>query len=436
MSTTAARNVTIEAALDEAKREYTARNPRSLAHHEAATGVMPGGNTRTVLFYDPFPVTFARGAGARLWDIDGHEYVDYIGEFTAGVAGHSHPAIRRAIDAALDNGINLGGHNTYEPKFAALVTERFPTMELVRFTNSGTEANLMAISTAIAATGRKKVMVFRSGYHGAVFTFSPGAHLNAPFDYVLADYNDLDGTAALIDANAAELAVVILEPMLGGGGCISAEVPFLQMLRERTTRHGIVLIFDEVMTSRLSPHGLQHVVGVKPDMMTLGKYVGGGMSFGAFGGREDLMARFDPRRPEALPHAGTFNNNVLTMSAGIAALTEVYTPEAANGLNAMGEAHRARLNAICAKQGVAMQFTGRGSMMAVHMLKGEVRSPRDAAKGNSLAKDLFFFDLQKAGIWIARRGMMVLSLPLTQTELDGFAEVVEEFVTSRKDLLV
>src|SRR5882672_7043035 len=130
MSTTAARNVTIEAALDEAKREYSARNPKSLAHHEAATGAMPGGNTRTVLFYDPFPVTFARGAGARLWDIDGHEYVDYIGEFTAGVAGHSHPAIRRAINAALDNGINLGGHNTYEPKFAALVTERFPSMEL------------------------------------------------------------------------------------------------------------------------------------------------------------------------------------------------------------------------------------------------------------------------------------------------------------------
>jgi glutamate-1-semialdehyde 2,1-aminomutase len=435
MSSTAARNVTIEAALDEAKRDYAARNPRSLAHHEAATGVMPGGNTRTVLFYDPFPVTFARGAGARLWDIDGHEYVDYIGEFTAGVAGHSNPAIRRAIDAALDNGINLGGHNTYEPKFAALVTDRFPTMELVRFTNSGTEANLMAISTAIAATGRKKVMVFRNGYHGAVFTFSPGQHLNAPFDYVIADYNDLDGTAALIDANADSLAVVILEPMLGGGGCISAELPFLQMLRARTAKHGIVLIFDEVMTSRLSPHGLQHILGVKPDMMTLGKYVGGGMSFGAFGGREDLMARFDPRRPEALPHAGTFNNNVLTMSAGIAALSEVYTPEAANALNAMGEALRARLNAICAKHGVAMQFTGRGSMLAVHMLKGEIRSPRDAAKGNALAKDLFFFDLQKAGIWIARRGMMVLSLPLTQTDMDAFAEAVEEFATSRRDLL-
>jgi glutamate-1-semialdehyde 2,1-aminomutase len=180
---------------------------------------------------------------------------------------------------------------------------------------------------------------------------------------------------------------------------------------------------------------LQHVVGVTPDMTTLGKYVGGGMSFGAFGGREDLMARFDPRRPEALPHAGTFNNNVLTMSAGIAALSQVYTPDAANGLNGMGEGLRTRLNAVAQKHDVAMQFTGRGSMLAVHMLREPVRSPRDAANGNALAKDLFFFDLQKAGVWIARRGMMVLSLPLTETDMDAFVEVVEEFAVSRGHLL-
>jgi len=434
-TTTATRNVTLDAALDEAKRDYAARNPKSLAHHEAATGVMPGGNTRTVLYYAPFPVTFARGAGARLWDLDGHEYTDFIGEYTAGVAGHSHPAIRAAIERALDGGINLGGHNTLEPKFAALVTQRFPSMELVRFTNSGTEANLLAISTAVAATGRSKVMVMRGGYHGAVFTFSPGVNINAPFAYIYGSYNDVEATAAELDAHGNDLAAVILEPMLGGGGCISAELPFLQMLRERTEKYGAVLIFDEVMTSRLSPGGLQALVGVTPDITTLGKYVGGGMSFGAFGGKASLLSRYDPRSPDALPHAGTFNNNVLTMSAGIAALTEVYTPEAANALNASGDALRARLNGIAEKHGVALQFTGRGSMLAVHTVRGPIRSPADAAKSNPKAKELYFFDLLKSRFWIARRGMMVLSVPLTPADLDGFAGAVEEFVSSREHLL-
>ena len=433
MSTT--RNITIEAALDEAKRDYTARNPKSLANHQQATGAMPGGNTRTVLYYDPFPLTFKRGQGARLWDLDGHEYIDFLSEFTAGIAGHNHPAIRRAVDAALDAGINLGGHNAYEPRFAALVQARFPSMKLVRFTNSGTEANLLAISTAIAATGRKKVLVFRNGYHGAVFMFSPGANINAPFDFVFGSYNDTDARVALIETLKDDLAAVILAPMLGGGGCIPAERPFLQALRDATTKHGIILIFDEVMTSRLSPGGLQAVTGVTPDMTTLGKYIGGGMSFGAFGGREDLMARFDPRQQGALPHAGTFNNNVLTMAAGIAALSEVYTPEAAIALNAKGEDLRRRLNDVARRHEVDMCFTGIGSMLSVHMLHSPPHSPVEAAKGNLQARDLFFFDLQKAGIWLARRGLMSLSVPLTDADYDTLVAAVEEFASTRGHLL-
>ncbi len=431
------RNITIEAALDEAKRDYADRNPASLANHQQATGAMPGGNTRSVLYFDPFPLTFARGAGAHLWDVDGHKYIDFLSEFTAGIAGHSHPAIRRAIDAAMDAGINLGGHNTFEPRFAALVQERFPSMELLRFTNSGTEANMLAISTAIAVTGRKKVLAFRNGYHGAVFMFSPGPNINAPYDFVLGSYNDTDATLALIETHAADLAAVILEPMLGGGGCIPAELPFLKALREATTRHGIVLIFDEVMTSRLSPGGLQAVIGITPDMTTLGKYIGGGMSFGAFGGRAELMGRFDPRSPEALPHAGTFNNNVLTMAAGIAALTEVYTPAAATALNAKGEELRGRLNAVAKRHDVAMLFTGIGSMPVgcTYATRRRARSPTEAAKGNQLARDLFFFDMQKAGLWLARRGMMSLSLPLTAADYDTVVAAVEEFAASRGDLL-
>jgi glutamate-1-semialdehyde 2,1-aminomutase len=148
------------------------------------------------------------------------------------------------------------------------------------------------------------------------------------------------------------------------------------------------------------------------------------------------MSRFDPRRPDALPHAGTFNNNVLTMAAGIASLTEVYTPAAAAALNARGDALRARLNAAAERAGVAMQFTGRGSMLALHVLRGPVRSPADAAKGNVKARDLFFFDMQKAGFWLARRGMMALSLPLTDADYDAFVAAVEDFVSARAPVLV
>jgi glutamate-1-semialdehyde 2,1-aminomutase len=308
--------------------------------------------------------------------------------------------------------------------------------ERVRFTNSGTEANLLAISLARIFTKRPKVMVFDGGYHGAVFGFATGGSpINAPFEYVVASYNDMEATRSLINQHASDLAVVILEPMMGSGGCIAAEPAFLSMLREETQRVGALLILDEVMTSRLSPGGLQAVHGIKPDLTTLGKYIGGGMSFGAFGGRGDIMDMFDPRRPDALPHAGTFNNNVLTMNAGLAGLTEVYTPDAAKALNARGDALRERLNELCHAAGAPVQFTGIGSMLAVHTARGSIRTPSDAAKSDAKLKELFFFDMLAQGIWLARRGMMTLCLPIGDAECDKLAGSVEEFLSSRRALM-
>ncbi len=189
------------------------------------------------------------------------------------------------------------------------------------------------------------------------------------------------------------------------------------------------------MTSRLAPGGLQQLRGVRPDLTSLGKYVGGGMSFGAFGGRADVMDLFDPRRPNALPHAGTFNNNVLTMSAGLAGLTRIYTPEACLALNARGDELRRRLNALCEAADAPMQFTGLGSMLAVHTMRGPIRCPRDVAKGDARLKELFFLDMLEKGIWLARRGMMVLSLPIGDGECDRLASAVEEFLSSRRSVL-
>jgi glutamate-1-semialdehyde 2,1-aminomutase len=206
-------------------------------------------------------------------------------------------------------------------------------------------------------------------------------------------------------------------------------------VRAETKARGITLIFDEVMTSRLSPGGLQQKLGVIPDMTTLGKYIGGGMSFGAFGGRRDIMELFDPTKPDALPHAGTFNNNVLTMAAGVAGYGEVYTPAAAEALNARGEAIRARLNEVCTRHQVAFQFSGIGSMMTAHATRRPIRSAADIATSNQDAKELFFLDMSAAGIWIARRGFVALNIMIGDSEADSFVAAVEEFVAARKALL-
>jgi glutamate-1-semialdehyde 2,1-aminomutase len=251
----------------------------------------------------------------------------------------------------------------------------------------------------------------------------------------VAPYNDVEGTRALLAKHGEELFAVLLEPMQGSHGCLPGDVDFLKMVREETRARGITMIFDEVMTSRLAPGGLQEKTGVIPDMTTLGKYIGGGMSFGAFGGRRDIMELFDPTKPDHLPHAGTFNNNALTMAAGAAGYGEVYTPAAAKELNDRGEKIRQRLNAICAKEKVAFQFSGIGSMMTAHATARPIRTAADIASGSQDAKELFYFDMMAAGIWIARRGFVALNIMIGDGEGDRFVAAVEEFVTARKALL-
>ncbi|MGE0714843.1 MAG: aspartate aminotransferase family protein [Alphaproteobacteria bacterium] len=429
-------NTDLDSALSEARAEFTARNPRSAERHVEAAAVMPGGNTRTVIYYPPFPLAIAKGEGQHLWDADGHQYRDFLGEYTAGLYGHSHPAIMKAIRAALEGGIALGGPNIVEAKLARLVCDRFPSIDSIRFTNSGTEGNLLAVSAARAFTKRSKILVMQGGYHGGVFYFSGPTPLNAPFPFVFGRYNDSDATAAVIREHAAELAAVIVEPMMGGGGCIPADFAFLAMLREEATKAGALLIFDEVMTSRLSPGGIQLLSGVTPDMTSLGKYIGGGLTFGAFGGRADIMAHFDPSRADAWPHAGTFNNNILTMSAGVAGLTEVYPAEVAVSLNARGDALRERLNALARTRGMPVQFTGRGSMMNIHAGLAPVRGPDDTKRTPQGLRDLFHMDMLARGIYVARRGMINLSVPLTDADYDVLVAAVDEFLTVRGPVIL
>ena len=383
------------------------RNPESKRLHEARAQFMPGGNTRSVLHVEPFPLTIVRADGARIWDADGHEYVDFLGEFTAGLYGHSNPVILDAIRTALADGIVLGAPNVHELALAEAVCGRFPSIDLVRFCNSGTEANVMAISLARAVTGRSKLLVFDGAYHGGVLYFRHGeSPLNYPAPFVVAAYNDVSAAELVDDDTAA----VLVEPMLGSGGVIPGDPAFLQALRKATTERGALLIFDEVMTSRLSRGGLQQVLGITPDLTTLGKYIGGGLASGAFGGRRDLMERFDPARPDAFQHAGTFNNAVLTMAAGVAGLTRVLTDAEIARLNGLGDVLRERLNEI----GRGFHATGYGSMVGLHF-DDETRPA------------LLHLHMLERGYSYARRGFVALSLPLDESDVDGFAAAVESF---------
>jgi glutamate-1-semialdehyde 2,1-aminomutase len=436
-------NQVIAAELAAVEAQYTARHPKSAERHAFATRHLPGGNTRTVLHYSPFPLTWAGGNGNRLTDIDGFEYVDLLGEFSAGLYGHSNPIVRDAMLRAIDSGVVLGGPNQYEARLAEAMRARFPSMELVRFANSGTEANLFALSAARAVAGRQRVMAFAGAYHGGVFDFgTTGAVLNVPFDWLVGSYNDVVGTREAVRAGARALAAVIVEPMLGKG-CIPGTREFLGMLRSETASNGVLLIFDEVMTSRLSPSGLQGVLGLTPDLTTVGKYFGGGASFGAFGGRRDIMQRFDPTRADCFAHAGTFNNNVISTAAGLAGLTEIFTPRECARVNALGDDLRKRLNEASTRRQSGLRATGVGSLIGLHFVRpGASPQPagtqtHDRALEDALGamRSLFHLEMLERGYYFARRGYMALSLPTTEPDCLQFADAVDEFLTRRGPLL-
>jgi glutamate-1-semialdehyde 2,1-aminomutase len=425
----------VDRALHEARERYVNRRPRTRDQHERATRVLPGGNTRTVLYHGPFPLRVSHAWEAVVKDVDGHAYVDLLGEYSAGLYGHAHPEIVKAMTAAIEQGLSRSAHSEQEILLAEALCGRLPSLEQVRFTNSGTEANLMAVSAARVFTGRPRLLVFNGGYHGGLLTFRGGAsRVNAPYDVVVTTYNDAEAACTLLRQHADSVAAVLVEPMLGASGCIPGDADFLQALRDTSRETGALLIFDEVMTSRTGAGGLQERLGVMPDLTTVGKYLGGGASFGAFGGRADVMSLFDPTRPDALPHAGTFNNNALSMAAGHAGLTRVYTPEVAEGHTARGDRLRHQLTRVIADAGATLQVTGIGSLMTLHPTRADIRRPEDLENVDARLRELLFLDLLEEGYYIAPRGYMALSLVLADEQLAGFVEVLSGVLAARQPI--
>ncbi len=427
----------IASALEDAYRRYCAANPLSMAADKAAEKYLPGGNTRTVLHYDPFPLTMMAGEGAELIDLDGHRYLDCVGEFSAGLFGHSNRIITSRLHEILDNGVVMGAPTAHERELAGLLCKRFPSIEQLRFCNSGTESNIMALSTARVVTGRKKLLAFNGAYHGGVIVFPPGGSaLNIPFDFVLADYNDIEATAKLIRQHRNELAAVIVEPILGAGGNIPGSRDFLEMLRRLTTEVGALLIFDEVKTARIGKAGIQGLLGINPDLTTLGKFIGGGLPTGAFGGKAEIMAHFNPKQKNSLKHAGTYNNNVCSMAAGSIAMSKVYTPQRAEEFLASSEAFRASLNELFAEKAVPMYCNGIGSIFTIHFTHRPIRTTADISARSRALNPLLHMELLLQGVLICNRGDLFLSLPMTEVHFSRVRVALEAFVDRYRSLIL
>ena len=407
---------------------YLARTPASLALYTRAARVMPGGDTRTGTFHRPYPLFISRGQGARLWDADGHEYLDLLNNFTSLVHGHAHPAVVAAMARQEAHSTAHGTANGLQVELAETLCVRVPSVERVRFCNSGSEATFGALRAAKAFTGKPRIMKMAGGYHGSHDQVAVGA--SAPFDgpvpiglspgavseVVLGRFNDLDYTAGLVRRHRHELAAVIVEPMLGSGAIV-ADRAFLHGLRAVTAECGVLLILDEIITFRLAVGGLQQMFGVAPDLTTFGKIIGGGLPVGAFGGRADVMATYDPTRRGTISHSGTFNGNAATMAAGLATLAR-YDITAVAALNTAGDAFRTQLNGLAQASGVEAVVVGYGSLMQVHFLAEGPRTPEASAAGDKRLVTLMHLALLTRGVFMATRGLMVLSTPMTAADLD------------------
>ena len=417
----------LDLAVDAAVARYVDRHPISREQAATAAAVLPGGNTRSVLHIEPFAFRVAGAAGARITDVDGHTYLDLLGDYSAGLIGRS-AVVAGVVRDVLERGWSFGAMSEAETLFAEAVVDRFPSIEQVRFTNSGSEANVLALMTARHVTGRPRVVVFDGAYHGGPLYFGPGGEgLRIPFEYGVVPYNDVAALEAELNGNGDRVAAVLVEPMLGAGGCIPGRPEFLTAARELTSAAGALLIFDEVMTSRLAVGGAQDLLGITPDMTTLGKYLAGGLSFGAFGGRREVMAAFDPASGGGLAHGGTFNNNAFTMAVG-GAVARLVDGASLAAVNQRGERLRGALNGRFERSPLAITATGWGSLLSFHPVRGPVERPADLAGADPRWRHLLFHELLAAGYYFAPRGYVALTMDVSDDDLDGFIDAFDNFL--------
>ncbi|HSY10484.1 MAG TPA: glutamate-1-semialdehyde 2,1-aminomutase [Candidatus Dormibacteraeota bacterium] len=379
---------------------------------------IPGGVNSPVRAFravggQPFFVNKAKGA--RIWDVDGNELIDYVGTWGPAILGHAHPKIISAVKAAADHGTSFGIPNPFEVKMAKLICEFVPGIQKVRMTNSGTEACMSAIRLARGFTKRDKIIKFDGCYHGHVdsllvkagsgaLTFGNPDSAGVPAAFtqhtIVLPFNDIDAVKATFVANKSQIAGVIVEPVPGNAGLYLPKPGYLEFLREITKANDALLIFDEVMTGfRLAKGGAQERFGIVPDLTCLGKIIGGGLPVGAFGGRAEIMDLLAPDGP--VYQAGTLSGNPLAMAAGIAALEELQSGDAYCQLEELAEQLEAGIRAAAKSAKIPVQFNSCGSMFCAYFTGKPVHNLADAMKSDRARFANFFHAMLAEGIYLA-----------------------------------
>jgi glutamate-1-semialdehyde 2,1-aminomutase len=379
--------------------------PNSDELYLRAVNALPGGNSRTTLFVPPHPPYVRRGSGCRIEDVDGHQAIDLQNNYTALIHGHAHPQIVAAANAAIADGASFGLPTEREIAMAEELGSRIGWATHWRFANSGTEAVMVALRAARAVTGRDVVIRFEGCYHGSadavVAKGAAGIPAGVAQDIVEVPLGDIDAVRRALDERDGEVACVLFDAMPNRAGLQPADPAFVAELREETRRRDVLLVQDEVLTYRIAKAGLHSLYGIEPDLITLGKVIGGGFPVGAIGGPAEIMERFDPRRSDGLPHGGTFSANPVTLAAGLVAL-ELFDDAEIARLNGLGD----RLRDALAEQG--REVRGRGSL--VRLL---VDDPAE-----------LWWSAYEQGLLLAGNGLACLSTPMDDAVID---EVVERF---------
>jgi glutamate-1-semialdehyde 2,1-aminomutase len=415
---------------------------------ERARKVMPGGNTRTTVYIDPFPIYAARGEGCRIWDVDGNAYYDCINNFTALIHGYGQPDVTAAVIDQMPHGTAFGAPTLSEIELAELLIERLPSVEQVRFANSGTEGVMMAIKAARAYTGRPRIVKIEGAYHGSYdfaevsldsspanwgdlpvsTAYAKGTPQGVLEDVLVVPFNDIEALKAVFTAHGETIAGILIDPMPNRAGLIPAREHYLETMIDIAHAAGALVIFDEVISFRLGYSGAQGLWGVTPDLTALGKIIGGGFPVGAVGGRAEIMAVFDPTGGKpALPHGGTFTANPVTMRAGLAAMRAL-TAESFSHLDRLGTMLLEGINASLRRHDLAGQCVGLGSLFKVHFTAHPVTDYRSVYPGPAERRklDAFHKGLLNRGVLSASYGLFALSTPMTEQDARTILHAIDE----------